>query len=60
MALYLGAVAQGVDVVSAGLQGLVGDDATVDGQASFLGQSNARAQADGGQHHVGFDAGAVG
>ena len=60
MALDLGAITQGVDVFSAGLEGLVSDDATVDSQAGLLGQGDARAQADGGQHHIGFNARAVG
>ena len=60
MTLHFSAVAQGVDILSAGLQSLIGDDATVDGQAGFLGQGNTRTQADSGQHHVGLDTGAVG
>ena len=60
MALHFGAVTQRINVVRTGTQGLVGEDAAIGVQAGFLGHADTRAQANGREHHVGFQFAAVG
>ena len=59
MAFHFGTVAQGKNILGTGAQSLVGEDATVGVQARFLGHADTRAQADGRQHHIGFQLAAI-
>jgi len=50
-----GTVAERIHILGAALQECVGNNATVHRQAGVTGEVDARPQADGGEHQIGFD-----